>query len=222
MYTQHYTFVRYTIQVLSCLFILICCGAQGSPVGLLIGKIVFPVNHTQTYKLSYEGQEVTTEIDGNSLVFRIPTSTNQWRFFILFIENFEYVLKEKKADIQQNTIDYQVAPINTPYRIFELHRSGELWTVIERLLPDDGRIPDSTIIVRCPAEYFLAMNGGNRFQLPTIQLKDNIVELAGSKDLLDQKSAELLIASLDFAPLNTPMKETKQIVGNRILLVPTA
>jgi hypothetical protein len=222
MYTQQHAILRHSIHALICLSAITGGYIFGSPVGLLIGKIVFPISHAVVYGLSYEGQAVTTEIDGSSLVFRIPTSKNQWRFFILFIQDFEYSLKESSPEIQQNTVNYQVACANTPYRIFELHRRGESWTIIERLLPDDGRIPDSTIIVRCPAEYLQSIDGGNRFQLPTIALKDNILELAGSEELLKTKSNELLLASLDLAPLHTPMKETKQIAGNRVLLVPTA
>jgi hypothetical protein len=175
-----------------------------------------------TYELSYKGQEIKTEVDGNTLLFRIPISKQQHRLLLLFIEDFDNVFKEVIEDVQQITVDYQVARVNTPYHLFELQRADQTWNVIERLLPDDGRIPDNTIIVRCPAHYLKSIEGGSYYQLPTITLKDNIVQLAGSEKQLEDKSIELHMASLDLAPFLEPMKETKKLVGNRILIVPTA
>jgi hypothetical protein len=224
MYTPRTAHRRLIRQALTGIFFIVVTSLQlqSSPIGLLIGKIVSPLSRALTYEISYEGQKVTTEVDGSALVFRLPTSKNQWRFFLLFIEDFDYVFKESSAEMQQNTVDYQRARANIPYHIFEIQRHGETWTVVERLLPHDGRIPDSTIIVKCPADYLKSIEGGTYYQLPTIALKDNIVELAGSEKHLRDKSAELHIASLELAAFQAPMRETIHLAGNRILLVPTA
>ncbi|HEV2916218.1 MAG TPA: hypothetical protein VGW78_00570 [Candidatus Babeliales bacterium] len=205
--------------------VLLCCIAANiycSPIGLLIGKIVFPLSQALTYELTYGGQKITTEIDGSTLIFRMPINKHQQSFFLLFIEDFDNVYKIGESAIEQKTVDYQIARAGILYHFFELQKDNDAWIVAPQLLPDNGRIPDNTIIVRCPADYLKSIEGGSYYQLPTIVLKDNIIELAGSEEQLQEKSVALHMASLDIAPFYEPMKETKKLSGNRILIVPTA
>lgn len=198
---------------------------DASAVGILIGNIEFPsLKEIPMMRLWFEGQIVKTEVHDNKISYRIPTSRYQEYFFLLFIEEIpQYILKEKTDDIpEQNTTNYFIVPEGVAYRIFELHRKGASWTVTERLLPANRRIPDSTIIVECPASHIAKVTGGNRFQLPSIIIKDNIVALAGSEEKLQESAIELLLASLDCDALHVPMKEHIKIAGNHILIKPAA
>jgi hypothetical protein len=190
------------------LYMMFCINVQALPVGILIGKIVSPLSKALTFEITYEGQKVM--------------SKHQWQFFMLFIENFDYVFKAAEGDEIQNTVDYQVARPNVSYHLFELQWNGQTWGIIERLLPNDGRIPDSTIIVRCPANYVQNIGGGTHYQLPTVTLRDDIVVLAGSEKKLRKKCGELHVSSIHFATFQVPMREAMRVAGNRILIVPVA
>lgn len=196
----------------------------GSAIGILIGDIEFPLlKEIPMIRLWFEGQIVKTETHDNKISYRIPTSRHQEYYFLLFIEEIpQYILKEGNDAIQQNTTDYLVVPEGVFYRIFELHRIGDEWTVIERLLPPTRRIPDSTIIVECPASHIEKVSGGNKFKLPTITMKHNLIALAGSEEQLLESSIEMLLASLDCDALHVPMKEHIKITGNHVLIKPMA
>ena len=197
---------------------------HASAIGLLVGSIEFPsLDEGLTIRLYYEGQIVKTEVQGNKLVYRIPTSRDQFRYFLLFVEDIDFVVKATGDDnVTQNTIEYLIAHPNVPYRVFELQKKGDGWFVVERLLPVGGRIPDSTIIVLHPAGHVNTVSGGNRFQLPSIVMKDNIVDLAGSEEKLQDTATELLLASLDCDALHVTMKENIKRMGNHVLFKPAA
>jgi hypothetical protein len=194
-----------------------------SAISIRTGAIEFPLTlqRIPNVEIFYEGQKIKVEIETNKLVFNIPMSRMQWRFFILFVENADYVLKSSDGLTVQNTVDYQIVQSGIPYRVFELQTQGDQWLIAERLLPDNGRIPDSTIIVYFPPNYIDTVTGGNRLELPHVLIKDNIVELAGGEELLQEKADELSLATIDTAMLHMPMKETVRLAGNRVLVIPT-
>jgi hypothetical protein len=196
---------------------------DASAISLRTGIIEFPrtLQRIPPLEIFFEGQKIKVEVEGNKILFTVPMNRRLLRFFFLFVEHPDYLTKSSTDNTPQNTIDYLRVKQGTPYRIFELQSQQDQWFVIERLLPEDGHIPDNTIIVYIPAAYIADVTGGNRLELPHVIIKDNIVDLAGgSEDILQQITDELTIKALDFAALHIPMKESMHLVGNRVLLVP--
>ena len=147
---------------------LISSSAYGHAISMLFGTIEFPrtIKTIPQYEIFYEGQKIKPEVDGNKLLFNIPINRMLNRFYILFVENPSYVLKESDGTIQQNTIDYLKS--GTAYRIFELQPQGtNTWLCVERLLADNLAIPDNTIIVYMPPTYIDKLVGGKGLSVTT-------------------------------------------------------
>jgi hypothetical protein len=196
--------------------------ALGHAVSMLFGTIEFPrtVKTAPQYEIFYEGQKIRPEIDGNKLLFNIPINRMLNRFFILFVEDPSYVLKQSDGAFQQNTIDYLKS--GTVYRIFELQLQGTAWRYAERLLAEDRAIPDNTIIIYMPPHYIDKLVGGKGLQLPHIMIKENIIELlSGSLEALQKKANELSIAAIDMNTFHVPAQEAIWVAGNRRIIVPT-
>lgn len=196
--------------------------AYSHAVSMLFGTIEFPrsIKTVPQYEIFYEGQKIKPEVDGNKLLFNVPINRMMNRFFILFVEDPSYVLKESNSTIQQNTIDYLKS--GTAYRVFELHSQGGAWRFVERLLPENLAIPDNTIIVYMPPAYIDKLVGGKGLQLPHVMIKENIMDLlSGSLDALQKKADELSIAAIDLSSFHVPAQEAMWVAGNKRIIVPT-
>jgi hypothetical protein len=193
-------------------------------ISIRMGTIEFPrsLKSIPSYEIFYEGQKIPTEIDGNKLLFTIPINRMQQRFFVIFMEKPSFLIKETGFCGQQNTIEYLMLNENVSYRIFELKPFGNSWLCEEYLLPDNLMVPDNTIFVYIPPMYIDSLVGGNRFELPRIIIKQNILELiGGSLEELQKKADELSIEAINFNALHIPVKETVRIAGNKRIVVPT-
>lgn len=191
-------------------------------VSMLFGTIEFPrsIKTVPQYEIFYEGQKIKPEVDGNKLLFNVPINRMMNRFFILFVEDPSYVLKESDGTIQQNTIDYLKS--GTAYRVFELHSQSSTWRIVERLLPENFAIPDNTIIVYIPPTYIDKLVGGKGLQLPHVMIKENVMDLvSGSFDALQKKADELSIAAIDLSSFHVPAQEAMWVAGNKRIIVPT-
>ncbi len=197
--------------------------AYSHAVSMLFGTIEFPrtIKTAPQYEIFYEGQKIKPEIDGSKLLFNIPINRMLNRFYILFVEDPSYVLKESDGTIPQNTIDYLKS--GTAYRIFELQPQGtNAWHCVERLLAENLAIPDNTIIVYMPPTYIDKLVGGKGLQLPHVMIKENIMDLlSGSLDALQKKADELSIAAIDMSSFHVPAQEAMWIAGNKRIIVPT-
>jgi hypothetical protein len=193
-------------------------------ISIRMGTIEFPrsLKSIPSYEIFYEGQKIPTEIDGNKLLFTIPINRIQQRFFIIFMEKPSFSMKESGQCGQQNTVDYLMLNEGVVYRIFELKPFGNSWLCEEYLLPDKLIVPDNTIFVYIPPLYIDTLVGGNRFELPRIVIKHNILELlGGSLEELQKKADELSIEAINFNALHVPVKETVRMAGNKRIVVPT-
>lgn len=193
-------------------------------ISIRIGTIEFPrsLKTIPSYEIFYEGQKISTEVDGNKLLFTIPINRMQQRFFIIFVEKSSFLMKESEEFSEQNTIEHLALKEGTAYRIFELKPFGNSWLCEEYLLPNNLIVPDNTIFVYIPPMYIDTLTGGNRFELPHIMIKQNILELlGGSIQELQKKADELSIESINFNALHVPVKETVRIAGNKRIVVPT-
>lgn len=191
-------------------------------VSMLFGTIKFPRNIkiAPQHEIFYEGQKLKTEIEEYKLFFNIPIHRMLNRFFMLFVEDPSYVLKQSEGSFQQNTIDYLKS--GTTYRIFELQVYGNGWHVFERLLDENLAIPDNTIIIYMPPTYVDTIVGGKGLQLPHVIIKENIVELLSSSlETLQKKADELSIAAIDLCSFHVPTQEATFVAGNKRIIVPT-
>lgn len=209
------------------LFFTICSLAtavmHAHPISMMVGTIKFPsiVKALIPYKIFYEGQQVKTEVDANQLLFTIPLNRPMMsRFFILFVEDPQYVLKEADGSTPQNTVDYLKS--GTTYRIFELQKLGDSWRVQEYLLPESRVIPDNTIIIYMPPLYIDRFVGGKGREFPHIMIKENILELiGGSLEELKHKAEELIIEAINMNALHVPVQEVTHVTGNKRIVVAT-
>lgn len=212
---------------LSAVITLICmltpiAQLQAHPISMMVGTIEFPrtIKTIFPYKIFYEGQQVKTEIEGNRLLFTIPINRLMSRFFILFVEDPHYILKESTDAAAQNTVDYLKS--GAVYRIFELQSLGGSWRVKEYLLPESLIVPDYTIIVYMPPSYIDSLVGGKGREFPRVMIKENILELiGGSLDELKHKAEELIIEAINMNALHVPVQEATRIAGNKRIVVPT-
>jgi|GEM_PF-5551155 len=191
-------------------------------ISVMKGTIKFPqtIKTVCPYKIFYEGQQIKTEVEGNELIFILPMHRISSRFFVLFVEEPHYVLKDHPALDAQNTIDYLKS--GTVYRIFELQYASGTWRCTEYLLPDSLIIPDNTILIYMPPSYIESFVGGNRNTLPRIVVKENILDLiGGSLETLKAKAEELIMEAINMNTLHVPVQEATRIAGNKRLVVPT-
>lgn len=196
---------------------------QAHPISMMFGTIEFPrsLKMIFPYKIFYEGQQVKTEVEDNRLLFTIPINRPMIsRFFILFVEDPYYVLKEADCTVLQNTVDYLKS--GTTYRIFELRAVGGSWHVQEYLLPESLIIPDNTIIVYMPPAYIDTLTGGTGREFPRVMIKENILDLlGGSLDELKRKAEALAMESIHMNSLHVPVREVTRVAGNKRIVVPT-
>jgi hypothetical protein len=196
--------------------------AYGHAVSMLFLTIEFPraVKTAPQYPMWYEGHGVSGEVNGNEVFYNVPINRMLKHFYLLFVEDSSYVLKQSDGALQQNTIDYLKS--GTVYRIFELQLQGTAWRSAERLLAEDRAIPDNTIIIYMPPHYVDKLVGGKGLQLPHIMIKENIVELlGGSLEALQKKANELIIEAINMNTFHVPAEEKMWVAGNRRIIVPT-
>jgi hypothetical protein len=194
---------------------------------LLFGTMQFPhdLDKVPDIRIYYGGHKIktTTHDDTKQTIFSIPTNTSQDTFHVLITDAIEVnVIKSKEAMGIINTIDYlRVRPAHS-YRLFEMKRTSTpantptntkqmiAWTISEQTLTDnDLRIPDMAIVVCYNPHYIETIIGTTKnFALPTIQLKSNVISLAGGSQKLHEQSNALLLASIDMDTLHPLLHES--------------
>lgn len=194
---------------------------------LFSGRIQFPesVRTLPDLRIYQGGKKISTaEIDAKSkrVFFTIPDERHQTRFTLLITESFQFKTED-------NVVHYLKLAHDQPYKFYAITLKERListegintltnqpkepitqyyWDVKEMRLPyEDGRIPDTTIIVCCNPDYIDYLQGGSVVELPTIYIKRNILSLVGSESKLHEKSVELLLASLDYDMMHVSVKQ---------------
>lgn len=194
---------------------------------LFSGSIQFPHSLTNVPNLRiYQGGKKinTSEIDTKRkrLFFSISEQRYQTQFTLLITESFHFKTEE-------NAVQYLKISPEQPYKFFVLNLKERLiqsesnlslsnqlkepqtyyyWDIKQMNLPfEDGRIPDTTIIVCYNPEYISHLKGGNIVELPTLYIKPNILNIVGSESKLHEQSVELLLASLDYDMMHVAPKQ---------------
>lgn len=205
---------------------------------LMLGIIQFPqtITTVPVPRVYYMGKTIPCEShEGEKKVtFDLPKNKHLHHFYLLITESISYTLKNNETINELQTVDYIRVPDNQLYKMYELElttkrvteddqESFYYWAINEKQLDDDSqRIPDETIIVLYSPEYIETVMGGNTFELPSIVVKSDVVDLAGSEQQLYNKSIELQLASLNSDTIHAPLKHAIKQIGHRTLIAPTA
>lgn len=179
----------------------------------------------------YGGQRFIGEIDttGRRACFNLPIDKSCTYFSLLITEELQF-------ESEKNTIQYLKIDAKQPYKFYtmQLIRASrkrytasaiknqpleqDQWIIQSNSVSKDGRIPDETIIVLLNANYVDKVEGTQGFELPTIFIKENIVEIAGSEEQLHNKSVEMILSSLDYNPIHTNTKVATRQEGEHIII----
>jgi hypothetical protein len=93
------------------------------------------------------------------------------------------------------------------------------WIIKDVELSETGQLPDDTIIVCYDPAYVDRLEGGNAFEFPKIMIRSDILTTLGSEQQLIEKSAEILLATLDLDSLHAAVRqEIKQFPAPKTIL----
>lgn len=180
------------------------------------------------------------DIDNTSkqFKFQIPKSQYQRQFNILITDpaNLRFVQVESKDLEFQNTIEHiQLIP-GRKYRYYLARLEEDIptnsqdeyamlmnvaqgkqklnykWTIQEqKIISRDGNIPDETVIVCYGAHCVNGLVSLNTSELPTIELKEDLLKLVGSEKKLREFSDKFVIASLDTDTIHSTIRQDNNI-----------
>ncbi len=215
---------KLSIILLSLIFATLTTGATPQ-TNLIMGTIQFPnsIHHMPNPRIYYGGRIALREAHNESktVTFSIPKNKYTNSFYLLITESIGCQTK------QDNIIDYlKISPDKKHklygIRLLEHHNNPTetdyYWDIIETRVDNSGRIPDNTIIVCLPSNYIEGVDGGSALELPTIKIKQNILDVAGSEEKFDEASIALLLASLDSDTIHTPVEQAIKHVNKHTLI----
>lgn len=208
---------------------------------LLLGTIQFPLalESIPAVRVYRSGHKVECDIDNDAkkLSLSVPVNPRENTFYLLIVEKIEYAKAKNPLLAEHNTIDYLKVAAQQYYKFYKLKRIAEKqkdkinpgktkkvfhWQIQEEKLPESGRVPDEAILVYYYPQFVDKLQGGSEFELPTLVMKSNITELAGSPDALQDISNQLLLSSLDHDALHARIKFEVKHNKQRTLVAPTA
>ena len=219
--------------------ILATVSANINARSLLMGTVRFP--HAVTPIRIYYGGKIIPSNTPNSVIqkvtFEIPRGNRQNRFYVLITEEIGYQLKKiLEPDSNQNTVDYLKVVSDQPYKFYVLDLIQDTsqfdngngieistnltyhWEIHEKQLPESGQIPDATIVICYFPELVAGLKGGSNLELPTIILRSDILEQAGSQEKFTEKSIRLQLASINSDTIHAPTKREIRSEHHRILI----
>jgi len=199
--------------------------ASTPQANLIMGTIQFPntVQKVPTPRIYYGGRIVLRESynDTKTVTFSIPKSKYTNSFYMLITESIGCQTR------QDNIIDYLKISPEKKHKLYGLRllenqtdkdSENYHWDIIKIQIDPTGRIPDNTIIICLPAKYIDQITGGNALELPTIKIKSNIIDLAGSEEKFNEATIALLLASLDSDTIHTPVEQAVKHVNKHTLI----
>lgn len=209
--------------------------------GLFIGSIQFPsaLNNVPDIRVFCGGNKISCEKDNvaKRITFMVPEDRHRTIVPLVIAETVEFEVVKNS-----NTIAYLKIPAGKPHKLFML----ELQKVAKKVDPESrskvyheddftyewdireekalfaqGRIPDDSIVVYFNPDYIATLSGGNRFELPRIVMKHNLLALAGSEEKLHDISTSLILSSLDLNAIhaNVESQVTQEYHRTLITLV---
>ena len=206
---------------------------------LMIGTIQFPhtVSAIPSVRIYCAGRIIpcTTDQRNKTISFTIPKYSQQELFNLLITEQVSFSFTESG-----NNASFLKLKDGQPYRLYALHQMPKFssepekltkeWRIRPASLPlENGktiRVPDETIVVCLNPSWVAELDTSNSFelQLPSIKIKSNIVELAGSQEKLYESSARLILAALDSDTMhaNQEPPAMKHLESRITIAAPTA
>ncbi|HZW61357.1 MAG TPA: hypothetical protein VFF04_03960, partial [Candidatus Babeliales bacterium] len=196
----------------------LCCMLQAAEFRprnpmLFSGAIQFPetVKNIPDVRVYCSGNKIKCETDKESkrILFSICEDRSLTEFTLLIADSIFF-------ELQENTVKYLKLNPKHPYKFYVLilkeivpeifdtannrnEQTTYKWIIKEAALPFyNGRIPDNTIIICFDPNFIETVRGGNAVEFPTVFVKNNILNIIGSESKLHEKSAELLLSSLDY------------------------
>jgi hypothetical protein len=206
--------------------------AHASP--LILGSIQFPNSITRipSPRIYCAGKTIPCEIHDKQkkITFDWLNYKSTKQFYLLITESITHVLKKHPLIERMQTIDYITVPEHQSYKLYHLawapnpaNPDTYTWHITPQLLNEHSRrLPDETIIVLYMPSYVHTLAGGNALELPTIIIKSDVLDLAGSEDALLDQSITLQMACLNSDTIHSPLKHAIKQIGHRTLIAPTA
>lgn len=223
------------------LLFLPCYPVNVSTPMMIACTVQFPrcVERIPDIRIYYGGSKIKTETDHESkrLTFCLPRGFNQSTFYLLVTPTLSAQTIYKYGQ-STNTIEYLKVPRDKPYKLFELtcktsysplmnesekEESEPAWHIeeISATQHQHLRIPDMTVIVCYDPDLIDILKIHSKFELPTIHMKQNIIDLVGSQQQLHSLSNAFLLSCIDTDVLHTAPHETiKQVDQQRYIIAP--
>ncbi|HEB41644.1 MAG TPA: hypothetical protein ENI08_01320 [Candidatus Dependentiae bacterium] len=198
-------------------------------------------------RIYYGGKIIKTDVHViiPKITFEIGKGNRQNRFYFLVTPTISYDFKKTPDnDWEHNTIAHLKVPEGKDYKFYvmdliedtssildrdsiEILRQQELqniqsayhWEVHEEHLPENGKIPDATIIVCFFPEFIENIKGGSHIELPTIVIKSDIINAIGSEKKLHEESIKLQLASLNSDTIHAKTKQEVKSDQRRTLIM---
>ncbi len=183
----------------------------------------------------YRGDPVLTQVDqkNHAISFQLLRPSSQFTFKLLIAEpqNIEHVPYESKYHTEAtNTFKYQRIKEGEAYRYFmltlvpsitdsETKRISYSWSIHEnRITNKERKIPDDAIVMHSVPDWISHLDGNQGFDFPTIWMKTNLVEIAGSSEKVKETFMHLALASMDSGALRGKKVDVAmKREGNRII-----
>jgi len=226
-------------KIVSLIFIILSIGQPSYAQSLLGGLFQFAKNtnlDNVNISVCHCGKTIATQkhITGiPKITYEIPKYNDQNTFYILIVSTApSYTLKEfPNQKEQQNTIDYLKINTTIPYLFYKLElvpnesstsdQPTYHWNITETTLPENGQIPDTTIIITYFSHFIKAIKGGNHLELPTIYIDNSEIDIFGSEENFEDAIIRLQLTSLDLKALHVPTKQKIQTDSCRVMIMDT-
>lgn len=216
--------------------------ARSTESTLLLGTIQFPRDLTEAIvdvPIIYHGDPASTQIDqtNKAITFCVPRENSQFTFKLLIVEpqHIEPVSLTSKYQAEPtNLVAYHKVKFGSAYRYFTLMLVPEIkkdknglnlvtysWKVREERIPHEGRIPDDAVIMHAVPEWVDSVVASNGFNFPTVQMRSDLMQCAGSSAEFKKKLGEIALARLDLKQFEGPRQDVAmKKVGNTIIMAP--
>lgn len=235
--------MRLNLLLLVSLIFGLLTSALTSAHSFIMGTIKFPKTLASVPMVRiYCGGRIipcTADLVHKQLAFSIPRINNQFQFNMVFTPYVGFASKagsSEETNQFDNTIEYLRAAHNDNklFRLalipkFQEHKGqGQIvyqWRVIEdKIVATDDKIPDEAIIICYDPSWVDILPGNNEFELPTIEVKHNVIDLCGSPSKFYEKSAQFLLAAINSDALHdaSSNQAVKQVQNRIIIAAPVA
>ena len=185
---------------------------------LMMGAIQFPheLSTAPSIRVYCGGRKITCQTDkeSNTITFNVPRERKQNVFHILITPGVSFEM------VQAGIIGHMSVRAQQAYKLFACTLTENAttttdpsaeqavsWNVENVNLPENGRVPDNAVIVYYDPECIAKPHGGNNLELPTIEIKKDVLNIVGSETKLYEISNELLLAALNNDAFHAPAKE---------------